>query len=865
MRIVIGEGLTRANLSPERQFQGIQANLGAREIARLMGRGRQYGSGPLPMFLHSCAERAGGDNGDPRLVLLRERQYRRSGEVQADAGADLMSAWVEPIEPWVADAVVVDCPAGQIAWRDLIAAIATVARTSVEEVEAGAPELSFLVVGCHTEKRIQAIATFLHAILGFPDVAVSPHLVGSATADAHFAALRHNLPRSGVRVLLDLWEAARWVGLDPESSGFSEAHPCVIDPEEAEQKLPEEARRIIQLVCMHWTRTRLRPLAGGFSGSLLFLADGWKGEAHTEPMVLKIDAFDQMRRELDGYHQVKDFFGKHVPTFGYPVTEGDLLGVGMELAAMEGRPTTLQDHFEMAENDAAVGHFLSRLEKSLDLLCGKLYGNTVERGAVAPFRALGLHAAQQVTWLRENGELILAYMKELGGADETVDLDQLENVVRLVTRNEDTLDSELCLQHGDLNFANVICDDGDNVWFIDWTHSGVYPLELDFAKLESDVKFVMSKAFDLEDLPRLRKFEDYLLGHRVPAEVDGLPEHLNFAKWDLRFRKILGAVRLIRQRCFDLKETDDWVMYRAALLRYALHTLSFDKRRDRGECDEIQLMYALYSTEALALNLVADDFHLKIRAERPITYPSRQRISIDQSPWMLDCEEYDPPYHVDATVLAHDRTKVKDGWADPEDVTLLSEDLRARDSRYRDEQDRPLNPRGRTGIAGRGLLGLWGANLSVAAVVTRMSAVTGDLEVLLGSIEESSRLQLPKGFLFPDEDPGEGLQRIMESETGWRPREAGEVLSEGYIYDARQTDHAWVEQRAYLIPPSEDLPDLFEPPGAFDDVSWWPLDADTGSRIPSGQAEQTRLAVERLRDSGTISADQAERLLLRTG
>ena len=88
MRIVIGEGLTRANLSPERQFQGIQANLGAREIARLMGRGRQYGSGPLPMFLHSCAERAGGDDGAPHLVLLRERQYLRSGEVQAGAGTD---------------------------------------------------------------------------------------------------------------------------------------------------------------------------------------------------------------------------------------------------------------------------------------------------------------------------------------------------------------------------------------------------------------------------------------------------------------------------------------------------------------------------------------------------------------------------------------------------------------------------------------------------------------------------------------------------------------------------------------------------------------------------------------------------------
>ena len=65
------------------------------------------------------------------------------------------------------------------------------------------------------------------------------------------------------------------------------------------------------------------------------------------PRVLKVDNFAQMRRELDGYYQVKDFLGKHVPTFSYPVTQEDLIGVGMELAAMEGSPQTLQDSFEV--------------------------------------------------------------------------------------------------------------------------------------------------------------------------------------------------------------------------------------------------------------------------------------------------------------------------------------------------------------------------------------------------------------------------------------------------------------------------------------------------------------------------------------
>jgi hypothetical protein len=67
--------------------------------------------------------------------------------------------------------------------------------------------------------------------------------------------------------------------------------------------------------------------------------------------VLKIDQFGQMRREISGYHQVKDFFGKHVPTFSHPVSLGDSVGVAMEFAAMEGRPETLQESFERAEDE----------------------------------------------------------------------------------------------------------------------------------------------------------------------------------------------------------------------------------------------------------------------------------------------------------------------------------------------------------------------------------------------------------------------------------------------------------------------------------------------------------------------------------
>jgi ADP-ribose pyrophosphatase len=399
------------------------------------------------------------------------------------------------------------------------------------------------------------------------------------------------------------------------------------------------------------------------------------------------------------------------------------------------------------------------------------------------------------------------------------------------------------------------------------------PIELDYAKLENDVKFVMSKAFEIDDLPRLRKFEDYLLAHRIPAEPDGLPDTLKFAKWDMRYRRILTAVRLIRQSCFALKASEEWLVYRIALLRYATHTLSFDRRRGRGECELPQLMHALHAVDTLTFALVSDDFHLRIRGERPVVYPPRQRISIDEAPWVLDCETYDPPYFVDPAVLANDRLVVADGWADPEDILALSVDSApgrttrmSRPAKRMDEEGRPLNPRGRTGIAGRGLLGLWGANLSVSAVCVRGDP-EGGLEILLGTVEDTTDVALPKGFVLPDETAGAGFLRVLEDETGWRPAgEPTDIVFDGYTYDPRQTDHAWVETLAFLVlDKHEDFPGVFESPGQFDEVRWWPLDPDTVNRIPTGQARFVRDAIARLKESKYMDAPQADGLLAKTG
>ena len=162
--------------------------------------------------------------------------------------------------------------------------------------------------------------------------------------------------------------------------------------------------------------------------------------------------------------------------------------------------------------------------------------------------------------------------------------------------------------------------------------------------------------------------------------------------------------------------------------------------------------------------------------------------------------------------------------------------------------------------------GDWRPNLAVAAVVIRKNRAE-ELEILLGQSEDETELEMAKGFLHSGETPEECLQRVLGTETGWAPdTEPDEVVFEGFTFDPRQTDHAWVESLVYLLCAEDGAaPGSFDPGGGFDEVKWWPLSAETINRLPSGTARFVREGVTALKDSGRMEADAAESLLAETG
>ena len=97
--------------------------------------------------------------------------------------------------------------------------------------------------------------------------------------------------------------------------------------------------------------------------------------------------------------------------------------------------------------------------------------------------------------------------------------------------------------------------------------------------------------------------------------------------------------------------------------------------------------------------------------------------------WRVDFDTYNPPLYESPELRAH--PEYADD-PDPTKVAQLQERLSQTGTQIRlDALGRPLNPRGRTGIQGRGVLGRWGPNHKVYCLFTRFKRAANSTSVMM--------------------------------------------------------------------------------------------------------------------------------------
>jgi ADP-ribose pyrophosphatase len=211
-------------------------------------------------------------------------------------------------------------------------------------------------------------------------------------------------------------------------------------------------------------------------------------------------------------------------------------------------------------------------------------------------------------------------------------------------------------------------------------------------------------------------------------------------------------------------------------------------------------------------------------------------------PWETDYPDYHPPYYVSPVVLANDSTLNPKGWADPEDISRLEEmpieSLSG--SLTLDEKGRPLNPVGRTGMAGRGLLGKWGPNYAADPIITRISRAAGTIEMLAVQRKDNGQWAIPGGMVDKGEEVTRTLSRELQEETGVAlDMNRGRIIYRGYVDDPRNTDNSWMETTAkhlHLSPETAERMNL----KAGDDaraVRWLPLTPQTVRSLYASHCE----------------------------
>jgi len=193
-------------------------------------------------------------------------------------------------------------------------------------------------------------------------------------------------------------------------------------------------------------------------------------------------------------------------------------------------------------------------------------------------------------------------------------------------------------------------------------------------------------------------------------------------------------------------------------------------------------------------------------------------IPSHRSSWETDWPEYDPPDYTAPYVYHFGPGSPGMGfkWAHDPDVSkiIVSPSSHEMFCEVAGPRSRPINPLGRVGIRGRGLLGKWGPNLAIDQVVTRWKRNENQiqverrgrpiLEVVLCKRADTGEWALPGGFQGMDDGVNPLIRKVfgLEPDTIQDNEDLQEVEAilkssklfyQGLTCDPRDTDNAWVE------------------------------------------------------------------------
>jgi protein-tyrosine phosphatase/nicotinamidase-related amidase/aminoglycoside phosphotransferase (APT) family kinase protein len=450
------------------------------------------------------------------------------------------------------------------------------------------------VVGVWTEAKVSFLLYDLKTRLGIDELATCSALTASASRAQHFNALAQLEKILGVRCFDSPAEFADW--LRPGAELRLPYHPLGFEPRiegTAGAALSPMDRALVAHLFRDSTEVNLQSISGGYSGALVWRATSQDALGHRQaPAVVKLGPNRTIAQERVAFEQVEAVLGNNAPSVRGFAELGERAGLKYAYAAMgHGQVKTLQAMFAAG---AATPRIVSAVRSAFEDVLGPLY-------AAARYERMPLLEHYQFSpklgpAVRNSVAAVTA-----GVGQKMLDFPGGMTLPNVCAFYEDFLAHHrlpaydyhyVAYVHGDLNAANILVDAHHNVWVIDFFHAGPGHVLEDLAKFENDLLYLLTPIQDASQLLEALAITRALGSVAdLRAGLPGRPHEVRSPQF-VRAWEVLQVLRRIGgQLC---REDRHPLQLQVALLRYAVHTLSFP------EASPLQKQSALAAACSLA-------------------------------------------------------------------------------------------------------------------------------------------------------------------------------------------------------------------------------------------------------------------------
>ncbi|MCE9598703.1 MAG: isochorismatase family protein [Spirochaetia bacterium] len=456
------------------------------------------------------------------------------------------------------------------------------------------------IVGVWTEAKVTFLTYDLKTRYPEFDIAVASPLTASSSRQMHFIALDQLKSILGVRVFSSLGGFTEFLtGTLPDIQGKAPFREGMLHFE-GDYSVSETDRNILSYLFRDCKRVDLKSLDGGFSGNVVLKARSIDVLGHPQvPTVIKIGERDPIAQERTSFERIEEVLGNNAPRIVDFAEMGERGAIKYRYAAMlDGAVSVFQDMYQKIEEEVLAGNVpvnaqtMQPIFEVLDTVFLGQLGRLYQAGESEKLDLFKYYdfSSKYATGVRKRVTTILG-----GTPEEVKEVFSGQNVEGVCPFYETDLEqiqtggsvARMSYVHGDLNGRNIVLDPSHNVWIIDFFHAHRGHILRDLLKLESDLLYIFTKIKNDSELVEAARLAALLIDQ---PDLGVPPDPLaNSFKNPAISMAYLTACKL-RSYFPALVQTDrEPFQMHVGLLRYAMHTLSFD------ECNPVQKKWALSS------------------------------------------------------------------------------------------------------------------------------------------------------------------------------------------------------------------------------------------------------------------------------